>query len=166
MKEEIASCEAALSERTRKRGSASKFAALFDNYQTFDHLTPAILHQFVDHIVIHERAIKGSHTSPQQIDIYFNFIGNFIPPNFGDESPTAEQQEKMRQQEERRKKFRQAYQRRKADGSQKRYEERTKEQKRVRREADKAACRSEDIANGIYTPVRPILQPTLGGINT
>lgn len=121
MKEEIASCEAALSERTRKRGSASKFADLFDNYQTFDHLTPAILHQFADHIVIHERAIKGSQTSPQQIDIYFNFIGNFIPPNFGDESPTAEQLEEMRQQEELREKFRQAYQRRKADGSQKRY---------------------------------------------
>lgn len=166
MKEEIASCEAALSERTRKRGSASKFADLFDNYQTFDHLTPAILHQFVDHIVIHERAIKGSQTSPQQIDIYFNFIGNFIPPNFGDEPPTAEQLEKLRQQEERREKFRQAYQRRKADGSQKRYEERTKEQKRARREDDKAACRTEDIANGIYTPVQPILQPQRGVINT
>lgn len=166
MKDEIATCEAALAEQSRKRGSATKFADLFDNYQTFDNLTPAILHQFVDHIVVHERAIKGSPTSPQQIDIYFNFIGNFIPPNFGGEPPTAEQLEEMRLQEERRAKYRAAYQRRKADGSQKRYEERYKEKRKARIDTGKAACRTEDIANGIYTPVQPVLQPQHGVVNT
>ncbi len=29
-------------------------------------------------------------------------------------------------------------------------------------EVDKAACRAEDIANGIYTPVQPVLQPQKG----
>ena len=159
MKDEITTCEAALAERTRKRGSAAKFADLFDQYTTFDNLTPAILHQFVDHIVVHERTIKGSPNSPQQIDIYFNFIGNFIPPNFMDAPPTPEQLEEMQKQEERREKYRQAYQRRKANGTQKLYEERTKEKRKARIDAGKAACRSEDIANGIYTAVQPILQP-------
>ena len=51
MKEEITICEAALTEHAKKRGSAGKFADLFDNYQTFDNLTSAIVHQFVDKIV-------------------------------------------------------------------------------------------------------------------
>ena len=109
--------------------------------------------------MVHERTIKGSPNSPQQIDIYFNFIGNFIPPNFMDAPPTPEQLEEMQKQEERREKYRQAYQRRKANGTQKQYEERTKEKRKARIDADKAACRSEDIANGIYTAVQPILQP-------
>ena len=117
MKDEIATCEAALAERTRKRGFAAKFADLFDQYTTFDDLTPAILHQFVDHIVVHERTIKGSPNSPQQIDIYFNFIGNFIPPDFIDAPPTPEQLEEMQKQAARREKYRQAYQRRKANGT-------------------------------------------------
>ncbi len=162
MKEEIRICEAAMADRSRKRGSASKFADLFDNYQTFDNLTSAIVHQFVEKIVVHEREVKGSQTSPQQIDIYFNFIGNFVPPNFGSESPTPEQLAEQQRQEERREKYRRNYQRRKENGSQQQYEKRQQEKRKQRIETDKAACRAEDIANGIYTPVQPILQPQKG----
>ena len=162
MKEEISICEAAMTDRSRKRGSASKFADLFDNYQTFDNLTSAMVHQFVEKIVVHEREVKGSQTSPQQIDIYFNFIGNFVPPNFGGELPTPEQLAEQQRQEERREKYRRIYQRRKENGSQQQYEKRQREKRKQRIEADKAACRAEDIANGIYTPVQPILQPQKG----
>lgn len=55
MKEEITACEGAMAEHVKKRGAAVKFADLFDNYQTFDHLTSAIVHQFVDKIVVYER---------------------------------------------------------------------------------------------------------------
>lgn len=162
MKEEITVCEAALAEQAKKRGSAGKFADLFDNYQTFDNLTSAIVHQFVDKIVVHEREIKGSQTSPQQIDIYFNFVGNFIPPNFGDAPLTPEQEEEQKMQEERREKFKRNYQKRKANGKQQEYEERTKEHHRAMMTAKKDEYRRVAIANGVYTTVQPILQPQKG----
>ena len=162
MKDEISLCEAAVAEHAKKRGSAGKFADLFDNYQTFDNLTSAIVHQFVDKIVVHEREVKGSQTSPQQIDIYFNFVGNFVPPNFGKAPLTPEQEEEQKAQEERRAKFKQNYQKRKANGSQQIYEERYKEKHRAKVMAKKDEYRAEAIANGVYTPVQPILQPQKG----
>ena len=162
LKDEISSCEATVAEHAKKRGSAGKFADLFDNYQTFDNLTSAIVHQFVDKIVVHEREVKGSQTSPQQIDIYFNFVGNFVPPNFGEAPLTPEQEEEKKAQEERRAKFRQNYQKRKANGSQQIYEERYKEKHRAKVMAKKDEYRAEAIANGVYTPVQPILQPQKG----
>ena len=146
MKEEITACEGAMA----------------DNYQTFDHLTSAIVHQFVDKIVVHEREVKGSQTSPQQIDIYFNFIGNFVPPNFGDAPLTPEQKEEQKLLVERREKFKQIYQKRKANGSQQVYEERYKEKHKAQVAAKKEECRTEAIASGIYTHVQPILQPQKG----
>ena len=162
MKEEITACEGAMAEHAKKRGAVGKFADLFDNYQTFDHLTSAIVHQFVDKIVVHEREVKGSQTSPQQIDIYFNFIGNFAPPNFGDAPLTPEQKEEQKLLAERREKFKQIYQKRKANGSQQVYEERYKEKHKVQVAAKKEECRTEAIASGIYTHVQPILQPQKG----
>ena len=162
MKEEITACEGAMAEHAKKRGAVGKFADLFDNYQTFDHLTSAIVHQFVDKIVVHEREVKGSQTSPQQIDIYFNFIGNFVPPNFGDAPLTPEQKEEQKLLVERREKFKQIYQKRKANGSQQVYEERYKEKHKAQAAAKKEECRTEAIASGIYTHVQPILQPQKG----
>lgn len=121
-----------------------------------------IVHQFVDKIVVHEREIKGSQTSPQQIDIYFNFVGNFIPPNFGDAPLTPEEEEEQKLQEERPEKFKQNYQKRKASGKQQEYEERTKEHHRAMMTAKKDEYRREAIANGVYTTVQPILQPQKG----
>ena len=162
MKEEIALCATALADHAKQRGSVEKFADLFDNYQTFDNLTTAIVHQFVDRIVVHEREIKGSQTSSQQTDIYFNFIGNFVPPNFGEAPLTPAQEEEQKRQIERRKKFKQQYQKRKANGSQQEYENRTKERHRAMIAAKKNERRAEAVANGVYTPVQPILQPQKG----
>ena len=112
--------------------------------------------------MVHEREVKGSQTSPQQIDIYFNFVGNFVPPNFGEAPLTPKQEEEKKAQEERRAKFRQNYQKRKANGSQQIYEERYKEKHRAKIMAKKDEYRAEAIANGVYTPVQPILQPQKG----
>ena len=50
---------------------AARFAALFDKYQDFSELTPGMIHQLAEKIVVHERDIKDSQNSPQQIDICF-----------------------------------------------------------------------------------------------
>lgn len=161
MKTEITVCEAALAEQSHRRGSAAKFAALFDKYQDFSELTPAMIHQLVEKIVIHEREMKGSQTSPQQIDIYFNFVGHFVPPTYGQEL-TPEQIIEQERAKEQRERFKRQYQRRKASGKQKEYEDRTRARHKAVIDARKEALRAEIISEGIYTPVQPILQPQRG----
>lgn len=56
------------------------------------------------------------------------------------------------------------YKKRKANGSQARYEKHTKGRRKAAIDAKKAALRAEDVANGLYTPVQPILEPQKGTI--
>ena len=59
--------------------NADKFMELVRRYTRFDELTNAMLHEFVDRVEVHE-ADKSSGERRQQIDVYLNFIGNFIIP--------------------------------------------------------------------------------------
>lgn len=59
---------------------AEKFVNLINRYENFDNLTTTMLNEFVEKVLVHERERKGSQTSPQKIEIYFNFIGNYEPP--------------------------------------------------------------------------------------
>ena len=47
-------------------------------YTVIRELKPTILRTFISKIVIHEREVPHCKTSPQQIDIYFRFIGNIF----------------------------------------------------------------------------------------
>ena len=80
---EIADMEAELSGYEEGRRSAEKFIALVDKYQNFDELTTYMLNEFVKKIVVHERDRKGSIETTQEVEIYFNFIGKYLPPHFG-----------------------------------------------------------------------------------
>lgn len=59
--------------------NAEMFLELVRRYTVFDELTTPMLHEFVDKIIVHE-ADKSSGERVQQVDIYLNFIGNFIVP--------------------------------------------------------------------------------------
>ena len=67
-----------------------------------------------------------------------------------------EEQEEKRQTDVRREKYHQAYLQRKASGSQKRYEDKVKAEKKAEMDAKKDAYRAEDIANGVFTPVKDL----------
>jgi len=58
---------------------ADKFMGLAKRYTDFSELTPAMLHEFVDKVVVHE-ADKSSGRREQRVDIYLNFIGQFVVP--------------------------------------------------------------------------------------
>ena len=60
--------------------NADNFLKLASRYTEFTELTPAMLHEFVDRIEIHERAEKRVRSTSQQIDIHLNFIGTYAPP--------------------------------------------------------------------------------------
>ena len=43
-----------------------------------------MLNEFIEKILVHERDRKGSIQTTQEVEIYFNFVGRFVPPAFGE----------------------------------------------------------------------------------
>ena len=51
-----------------------------------------MLNEFVEKILVHERARKGSQDTTQEVEIYFNFVGRYIPPALQPVPLTPEEQ--------------------------------------------------------------------------
>ena len=157
---EISALEKAIRSYETHEKNADRFIALIDKYENFDKLTIAMLNEFIEKILVHERDRKGSIQTTQEVEIYFNFVGRFVPPAFGEVELTPEELEEIRRREERKDRLHQNYLKRKANGKQKEYEERTKAKKKAEIEARKQAIRTEDIARGVFIPVSSL--PQLG----
>ena len=150
---EISALEKAIRSYEKHEKDADRFIALIDKYENFDKLTIAMLNEFIEKILVHERDRKGSIQTTQEVEIYFNFVGRFVPPAFGEVELTPEELEEIRKREERKDRLHQNYLKRKASGAQKRYEDKIKGRKKAEIEAKKAAIRAEDIARGVFIPV-------------
>ena len=155
---EISALEKAIKSYEKHEKDADRFIALIDKYENFDKLTIAMLNEFIEKILVHERDRKGSIQTTQEVEIYFNFVGRFVPPAFGEVELTPEELEEIRKREERKDRLHQNYLKRKASGAQKRYEDKIKEKKKAEIEAKKAAIRAEDIAKGVFVPVSSLPQ--------
>ena len=150
---EIAELEKAVTGYEQSQKSAEKFIALIDKYENFDTLTNTMLNEFVEKILVHERARKGSQDTTQEIEIYFNFLGRYIPPSLQPVPLTPEEQEELQKKEERKDRLHQNYLKRKASGAQKRYEDKIKAKKKAEMDAKKALIRAEDMKKGIFSTV-------------
>ena len=87
---------------------ADKFIELVQKYTDFSELTPTMIHEFIEKIVVHE-ADKSSGERSQKVDIYLNFIGKFEVPI---PEPTAEEiaaEEKARRKREQRREAQHRY---------------------------------------------------------
>ena len=155
---EISALEKAVRSYEKHEKDADRFIALIDKYENFDKLTIAMLNEFIEKILVHERDRKGSIQTTQEVEIYFNFVGRFVPPAFGEVELIPEELEEIRKREERKDRLHQNYLKRKASGAQKRYEDKIKEKKKAEIEAKKAAIRAEDIAKGVFVPVGSLPQ--------
>lgn len=155
---EISTLEKAIKSYEKHEKDADRFIALIDKYEHFDNLTIAMLNEFIEKILVHERDRKGSIQTTQEVEIYFNFVGRFVPPAFGEVELTPEELEEIRKREERKDRLHQNYLKRKASGAQKRYEDKIKERKKAEIEAKKTAIRAEDIAKGVFVPVSSLPQ--------
>ena len=155
---EISTLEKAVKSYEKHEKDADRFIALIDKYENFDKLTIAMLNEFIEKILVHERDRKGSIQTTQEVEIYFNFVGRFVPPAFGEVELTPEELEEIRKREERKDRLHQNYLKRKASGAQKRYEDKIKKRKKAEIEAKKAAIRAEDIAKGVFVPVSSLPQ--------
>ena len=58
----------------------NSFIALAKKYADFEELTPLMINEFIDKIIVHESNGVRGFGRKQKIEIYFNFIGQFIPP--------------------------------------------------------------------------------------
>lgn len=150
---EITSLDKCIDGYEKNRKSADKFIALIDKYERFNTLTTTMLNEFVEKILVHERDRKGSQDTTQEVEIFFNFAGKYVPPHFGEVTLSPEEREALCKKEERKDRLHQNYLRRKANGRQKEYEDKVKSQKKAGIEAKKAAIRSEDMAKGVFIPV-------------
>jgi len=155
---EISVLEKAVKSYEKHEKDADRFIALIDKYENFDKLTIAMLNEFIEKILVHERDRKGSIQTTQEVEIYFNFVGRFVPPAFGEVELIPEELEEIRKREERKDRLHQNYLKRKASGAQKRYEDKIKKRKKAEIEAKKAAIRAEDIAKGVFVPVSSLPQ--------
>ena len=163
---EIAELEKAVTGYEQSQKSAEKFIALIDKYENFDTLTNTMLNEFVEKILVHERSRKGSQDTTQEIEIYFNFLGRYIPPSLQPVPLTPEEQEELRKKEERKDRLHQNYLKRKASGAQKRYEDKIKAKKKAEMDAKKALIRAEDMKKGVFSTVGqlPKEEPRKGSI--
>ncbi len=155
---EVSVLEKAVKSYEKHEKDADRFIALIDKYENFDKLTIAMLNEFIEKILVHERDRKGSIQTTQEVEIYFNFVGRFVPPAFGEVELTPEELEEIRKREERKDRLHQNYLKRKASGAQKRYEDKIKGRKKAEIEAKKAAIRAEDIAKGVFVPASSLPQ--------
>ena len=152
LEQEISELSESIASYTDGTSEAKKFMALINKYQDFENLTAAMLNELIDKIVVYERDRKGSIQTTQRVDIYFSFIGNFVPPAEPvDPEVAAAQEEERRKIEERKDRLHQNYLRRKANGSQQKWEEKY----RPIREAKKAKQKAElDATSAKYTRSR------------
>ncbi|MFQ7879942.1 MAG: DUF4368 domain-containing protein [Blautia producta] len=163
---EIAELEKAVTGYEQSQKSAEKFIALIDKYENFDTLTNTMLNEFVEKILVHERARKGSQDTTQEIEIYFNFLGRYIPPSLQPVPITPEEQEELQKKEERKDRLHQNYLKRKASGAQKQYEDKIKAKKKAEMDAKKALIRAEDMKKGVFSTIGqiPKEEPRKGSI--
>ena len=163
---EIVELERAVTGYEQSQKSAEKFIALIDKYENFDTLTNTMLNEFIEKILVHERARKGSQDTTQEIEIYFNFLGRYIPPSLQPVPLTPEEQEELQKKEERKDRLHQNYLRRKASGAQKQYADKIKAKKKAEMDAKKALIRAEDMKKGVFSTVGqlPKEEPRKGSI--
>jgi DNA invertase Pin-like site-specific DNA recombinase len=85
--------------------NAEMFVQLAKKFTDFSELTPQMLHEYVEKIVVHE-GVGGRGNRTQKVEIFFNFIGQFDMPTTAHD-PTPEEiaeDEKLQRQRERKKK--------------------------------------------------------------
>lgn len=106
----------------RDKNGSAKFLNLISRYDNFDNLDTMMINEFVEKIIVHERDRKGSQTSKQTVEIYFNFIGAYTSPTkelSEEEKAILEEKEKL--ELERKERLHQNYLKRKASGKEAEY---------------------------------------------
>ena len=79
LEQEAAELKEGITAQAEDGMKAQRFVSLVRRYTSFDELTAPMLNEFIEKVVVHE-ADKSTGDRRQKVDIYFNFIGCFVPP--------------------------------------------------------------------------------------
>ena len=80
LKERSAELQAEISKAQEATVNAGKFMNVVRKYTSFEELTPTLLREFVEKIVVHECSYDEHKTRRQDIDIYYSFVGKVDLP--------------------------------------------------------------------------------------
>ena len=80
LEKRVAELESLVQQDEIKQVDASRFIALVRKYRDCEELTDTMLYAFIDRIEVHEATGGRTIYRQQNIDIHFNFIGNYYPP--------------------------------------------------------------------------------------
>jgi hypothetical protein len=108
LENKIAELRTALEHYNEDSGRAGKFLEIARKYTDFTELTPAMMNEFVDKIVVHE-GVRTDEGRTQKVDIFLNFVGNIPLPELEETEP-----EPLDPAERKRAKLRLYYRRRRA----------------------------------------------------
>ena len=99
LEQRISELETATERISTKAVQIDKFVRLVKKYRDFEELTTPMLNDFIEKVVIHEAEGGRTKDRTQQVDIYFNFIGNFVLPLSEDEVEALQSEEARRAEE-------------------------------------------------------------------
>lgn len=158
--ESVTQDEQELDRISRETVNAEKFLALVKKYTDFSELTPAMINEFVEKILVHQAEGKGA-SRTQEVEIFFNFVGKVEIPH--EEIVLTEEEKAALAEQERRRAKKAEYNRRYMEKKRREWrEQREREQEQKphklppcrRRERRKERMRRL-IDNGTTSPARP-----------
>lgn len=132
----VAEIEAKISELRQEEERGEMFVRLVKRYRDFTEITQTMLNEFIDKIVIFEATGGRTVNRSQRIDIYFNFIGQFVLEDTEEEILSKQEEEnRLAELKEQKRKDRR-------NETVRRYRQRKKEKKAAEAEAEKTAERN------------------------
>lgn len=81
LKARAAELQAELGQAQEAAVNVEKFMAVVRKYTSFEELTPTLLREFVEKIVVHECWKDEQGTRHQDIEIYYSFVGKVDLPD-------------------------------------------------------------------------------------
>ena len=89
--------------------SPKRFLKLIKKYESFDELTPVMINELIDRIVVHKKIVDFDQPyDTQEIEIYFNFIGK-VDVNIDYNDSTEEDEEALKLRAKRRRRAHERY---------------------------------------------------------
>lgn len=80
LKDRAAKLRAELSKEQEATVNAEKFMGIVKKHTSFEELTPTLLREFVEKIVVHECSYDENKNRRQEIEIYYSFVGKVDLP--------------------------------------------------------------------------------------
>jgi ssDNA-binding Zn-finger/Zn-ribbon topoisomerase 1 len=115
LEKEIAEIQSAVEKYEDDNGRAERFMKLVERYTDFEEITPLMIREFVEKIVVHAKENQYVQSSPQRVEIHLNFIGEFEFLN-AEREPTPEELAEQERVEKERERNRLRYLKRKESG--------------------------------------------------